>query len=76
MIGAAALEWEKIKGRIPLHQIYIFDTKEKTDPRNTDRFIWSHGKLKRLLRTWKSLPVTSDLQVFRHWHRLCGPGVG
>ena len=58
MIGAAALEWEKIKGRIPLHQIYIFDTKEKTDPRNTDRFLWSHGKVpretQRLSRTWKS----------------------
>ena len=37
-IEAAALEWEKIQGGIPLHERYIFDTKEKKDPMNTNRF--------------------------------------
>ena len=47
-IDAAALEWEKIQGEIPLHETYILDsvdTQEKTGPRNTDRFLLSHGKL-------------------------------
>ena len=44
MIGAAALEWEKIYREIPLHETYILDTQEKTDPRNTARFLLSHGK--------------------------------
>ena len=44
-IGAAALEWEKIQGGIPLHDRYIFDTKEKSDPTNTNRFLLSYGKL-------------------------------
>ena len=30
---------------ISLHEKYILDTQEKTDPRNTDRFLLSHGKL-------------------------------
>ena len=46
-IEAAALELEKIQGGIPLHETYIFGTKEKSDPRNTNRFLrlLSHGKL-------------------------------
>ena len=43
-IGAAALEWEKIQVWIPLHEMCILDTQEKTDPRNTHRFLLSHGK--------------------------------
>ena len=44
-IEAAALEWEKIQGGVPLHETYILDTQKKTDHRNTDRFLLSHGKL-------------------------------
>jgi len=39
------LEWEKIQGGIPLHEAYILDTQKNTDPRDTDRFLLSHGKL-------------------------------
>ena len=39
------MEWEKIQGGIPLHDRYIFDTKEKSDPTNTNRFLLSYGKL-------------------------------
>ena len=40
------LEWEKIQGGILLHETYIYDTKEKSDPRDTNRFLLlSHGKL-------------------------------
>ena len=28
-----------------MHETYILDTQEKTDPRKTDRFLLSHGKL-------------------------------
>ena len=28
-----------------MHETYILDTQKKTDPRNTDRFLLSHGKL-------------------------------
>ena len=45
-IGAAALEWEKIQGGIPLHEMYVVDTQEKTDPRNTNRLFLSHEKLR------------------------------
>ena len=45
-IGAASLEWEKFQGGIPLHKMYILDTKEKIDPRNTNRFLLIHGKLR------------------------------
>ena len=41
-MGAAALEWERIQGGIPFHQMYT----GKTDPRNTNRFLLSHGKLR------------------------------
>ena len=44
-IVAASLEWEKIQGGIPFHDRYIFDTKEKSDPTNTNRFLLSYGKL-------------------------------
>ena len=44
-IEAAALEWKKIQGGIPLHETYILDNQQKTDPRNTDGFLLSHGKL-------------------------------
>ena len=40
-IGAAALESEKIQGGIPL----LLETQEKTDPRDTNRFLLGHGKL-------------------------------
>ena len=40
-IGAAALEWEKSQGEIPLDEM---DTQEKTDSRDTNRFLLSHGK--------------------------------
>ena len=43
-IGPASLEWEKLHGGIPLHKIYILDTQEKTDLKNTRRFLLSHGK--------------------------------
>ena len=36
----------KIQGGIPLHKKYMLDTQEKTDPRNTNRFPLSHGKLR------------------------------
>ena len=44
-IGAAALEWEKIQGGIPLHEMYILDPQEKADLRSTDGFLMSTGKL-------------------------------
>ena len=53
-IEAAALEWEKIQGGIPLHETYILDTQKKTDPRNTDRFPLSHGKLSGFRVIWIS----------------------
>ena len=46
--GAAVFEWEKIQGGIQQHEMYILDTvdsQEKTDTRETDRFLLSHGKL-------------------------------
>ena len=42
---ASVLEWEKIQGGIPLHERYIFDTKEKSDPRNTNIFRKFESKL-------------------------------
>ena len=44
-IGAAVLEWEKIQGQILIHEMYILDTQDKNDPRETDRILLSHGKL-------------------------------
>ena len=41
-IGAAAFEWEKIQGGILFDEMYVFDIQEKTDPRNTYRFLLSH----------------------------------
>ena len=43
-IGPASLEWEKLHGGISLHKIYILDTQEKTDLKNTKRFLLCHGK--------------------------------
>ena len=40
------LEWEKIQGGIPLHKIYILETQEKNESRNTNSFFLSHGKLR------------------------------
>ena len=45
-IGAAVLQCEKVQGWIPLHEMYIFDTQEKSDRRNTNGILLSHGKLK------------------------------
>ena len=39
------LEWEKIQGQILIHEMYILDTQDKNDPRETDRILLSHGKL-------------------------------
>ena len=39
------MECKKIQGGNPLHETYILGTQEKTDPRITDRFLLSHGKL-------------------------------
>ena len=44
-IEAAVLEWKKIQGCIPLHETYNVDTQEKSDPRNTYRFLLIHVKL-------------------------------
>ena len=37
--------WEKIQGGFPLHEMYILDTQKEADPRNTNRFLLSPGKL-------------------------------
>ena len=49
-IEAAALDSDGGVGKDPqggilLHETNILDTQEKIDPRNTDRFLLSHGKL-------------------------------
>ena len=43
----AALELEKIQSRFSLHGMYIFDTQEKTNPRNTNSFLlrWETQRL-------------------------------
>ena len=65
-IEAAALEWEKIQGGIPLHEKYILDTQEKTDPRNTNRFA----------EPWKTQLLSSTgNRVDLLLHRPCGSTV-
>ena len=44
----------RVRGEIPLHEMYILDTQEKTDPRDTDRFLLNHWETQRLSSKWKS----------------------
>ena len=64
-IGAASFEWEKIQGGIPLYKMYILDTEEKNDPRDTNRFFLSQTQRRSI--QWKSLDL--------YQHRLWGPAV-
>ena len=67
-IEAAALEWEKIQSGIQLHDTYIFDTKEKSDPRNTNRFLLSHGKLSCFRVCGTAWTFSSTVSVDQLWN--------
>ena len=66
-IGAAAFEWEKIQGGILFDEMYVFDIQEKTDPRNTYRFLLSHGKLKRFRISGKAWTFSGTVRVDLLW---------
>ena len=60
-IGAASFEWEKTQGGIPLHKMYILDTEERNDPRDTNRFFLSHGKLRSVRFNGRAWTFTSTV---------------
>ena len=53
-------EWEKI-------WMYVFDTQEKTDPRNTNRFLLSHGKLRSFWVSGKEWTFSCTVCVDPPW---------
>ena len=65
--GTAALEWKKIQGGIPLHEMYIFDTQEKNYPRNTEGFLLSHGKLRSVRVSGKAWTFSGTVCVDPWW---------
>ena len=66
-IGAAAMEWKKIKGGTPLHETYILDTQRKTDPRENSRFLLSHGKLSCFWVCGKAWTFSGTVSVYPQW---------
>ena len=71
-IEAAALEWEKIQGGIPLHEAYILDTQKNTDPRDTDRFLLSHGKLSGFRVCGTAWTFSGTVRVDQPWDDSLG----
>ena len=57
--------WRKIQGGFSLHEMYMADTQERTDLKDTNR---------PLLRYWKNKSFRVNGNLF--WRRLCGPAVG
>ena len=47
--------------------MYIFDTQEKSDPRNTNRFLLSNGKLRSFLVSGKVWSLSSSVCVDPPW---------
>ena len=48
--------------------MYVFDTQEKIDPRNTDRFLLSHGKLRSFRVSGKAWTFSYTICVDPLWN--------
>ena len=52
---------------IPLYERYIFDTKEKSDPRNTNRFMLSYGKLSGFRVSGTAWTFSGTVRMYSPW---------
>ena len=59
--------WEKVQSRIHFNEMNIFDTQEKTDPRNTNRFLLNHGKLRGFRASGKEWTFSCTVRVDLPW---------
>ena len=65
-VGVGKDPGRKFRG-ILFDEIYVFDIQERTDPRNTYRFLLSHGKVKRFRVSIKAWTFSGTIRVDLLW---------